>query len=153
MESSFGSGGETLFTRRGIFIKSTPRGKRREVIIGVLAVSSHETNFRGRDGEKEKQRNAALKRVLPNVVACFKKRVENDESCSASFSRSCRQVGVSVSLSLSFSFFFPSWWNKIFKSLDCRQRTYRLRNMWMIFNEILILLYHILWKGVHFFVT
>lgn len=64
-------------------------------------------------------------------------RVENDESCSASYSRSCGQV-VGVSGSLSFSFFF-SWWSKIFKSLDCR--TYRLRNMWMIFNEILILLY------------
>ena len=62
-------------------------------------------------------------------------RVENDESCSASYSRSCGQV-VGVSGSLSFSFFF-SWWSKIFKSLDCR--TYRLRNMWMIFNEILIL--------------
>lgn len=98
-------------------------------------MSSHETNFRGRDGEKEKRRNAALKRVLPNVVACFESRKRRILlRFVLAFLRTSSRC-----FWFSFFLFLFSWWSKIFKSLDCR--TYRLKNMWMIFNEILILLY------------
>lgn len=62
---------ETLFTQRGVFIKSTLVAKRREVIIGVPRCHRSGRIFANAT-LKKKQRNAVRsKRVLSNVVERF----------------------------------------------------------------------------------